>query len=251
MAKTTSWGKFADWYDAHLAERDTYQHRVILPNLLRLMDLKRGETVLDLGCGQGFFSRAFAKLGARVIGVDVSPELIAIAKRESPVGIAYQVAHAGAISFVRSGTVDKAVFVLSLQNIEDAHPALREAGRALKSQGKLFLVLNHPAFRVPKESSWGYDEAKQIQYRRIDRYLSESKVKIEMHPGDRPGEHTISFHRPLQFYVKALRKAGFAVTGLEEWISHKASEPGPRAKAEDWARKEIPLFLCVEAAKVT
>jgi hypothetical protein len=37
------------------------------------------------------------------------------------------------------------------------------------------------------------------------------------------------------------------VTMLEEWNSHRKSEPGPRAKAEDLARKEIPLFLCLVA----
>jgi hypothetical protein len=36
---------------------------------------------------------------------------------------------------------------------------------------------------------------------------------------------------------------------MEEWESHKKSQPGPRAKAEDQARKEIPLFLYLEAVK--
>ena len=55
---------------------------------------------------------------------------------------------------------------------------------------------------------------------------------------------------PLQVYFKALKRAGFAVTGLEEWISNKKSEAGPRAKAEDKARKEIPLFMMIEATKL-
>ena len=65
MSKSTSWGKAANWYN-NLIEQDenSYQRRLILPNLLRLVELKRGEVVLDLACGQGFFSRGFAKLGA-------------------------------------------------------------------------------------------------------------------------------------------------------------------------------------------
>jgi hypothetical protein len=113
----------------------------------------------------------------------------------------------------------------------------------------IYVVLNHPAFRIPKASGWGWDEQAKIQYRRIDRYLSESKTEIDMHPGEKRGERTISFHRPLQYYVKALGKAGFSVAALEEWNSHKHSEPGPRAAAEDRARKEIPLFLCLVAKK--
>jgi hypothetical protein len=61
---------------------------------------------------------------------------------------------------------------------------------------------------------------------------------------------TISFHRPLQYYVKLFAKNGFAITRLEEWISHKKSEKGPRSEAEDKARKEIPMFMCLEVKKL-
>jgi hypothetical protein len=60
---------------------------------------------------------------------------------------------------------------------------------------------------------------------------------------------TYSFHRPLQEYIKVLGNAGFVVTHLEEWISHKISEPGPRADAENRARKEFPLFMCIAATR--
>ncbi|MEK7084251.1 MAG: methyltransferase domain-containing protein, partial [Patescibacteria group bacterium] len=74
---STSWGNVAEWYDDLLeTEKDTYQSAVILPNLLRLLSVKKGQKILDLACGQGFFSRAFAKEGASVTGVDVAEELI-------------------------------------------------------------------------------------------------------------------------------------------------------------------------------
>jgi hypothetical protein len=41
-------------------------------------------------------------------------------------------------------------------------------------------------------------------------------------------------------------KHDLAITRLEEWISHKTSEEGPKKKIEDDARKEIPLFMCLE-----
>lgn len=146
-------------------------------------------------------------------------------------------------------TINKAAIVLALQNMENVVKVLDECARVIKRGGELYIVLNHPAFRVPKASSWGWDEKEKIQYRRIDRYLSELKVPIQMHPGDKPNQYTTSFHRPLQYYFKALNKAGFAVLLMEEWSSHKKSQEGPRAKAEDVARKEIPLFLCVAAIR--
>ena len=68
-----------------------------------------------------------------------------------------------------------------------------------------------------------------------------------MHPGEEKSEQTFSYHRSLQDFFKALAKNGFVVSRLEEWISHKISERGPRQAAEDIARKEIPLFLMLEA----
>ena len=48
-----------------------------------------------------------------------------------------------------------------------------------------------------------------------------------------------------------LSNAGFAVDGLEEWISNKKSRPGKRAKAENRSRKEIPLFLALRAKLIS
>ncbi|MDR3582378.1 MAG: class I SAM-dependent methyltransferase [Candidatus Pacebacteria bacterium] len=242
----TSWEHVAEWYD-RLLEGDgagTYQKELILPNLLRLMNLKKSDRVLDLACGQGFFAREFVKTASKVTGADASKALIARAK-ERERGIDWHVAMADSLPFLGAGSIDKAVIVLALQNIDDMGAVFRECARVIKPGGMLFFVLNHPAFRIPKASGWGWDEKEKVQYRRVDRYLSELKVPIDMHPGQKSGGgQTLSFHRPLQSYFKALGKAGFGVVGMEEWNSHKKSEPGPRAVAEDRARKEIPLFLC-------
>jgi hypothetical protein len=97
---------------------------------------------------------------------------------------------------------------------------------------------------------WGYDEKTNTQYRRVDRYLSELREKIQMHPGERPEEMTVSFHRPFQFYFKAFKKAGLAVVNMEEWSSGKKSQPGPRAEAENRSRAEFPLFMVFELIKL-
>ncbi len=247
----TSWGGVAGWYSEHLEQNlDTYQRQVILPNLLRLLDLKKTDKVLDLACGSGFFSRELAQAGAQVTGVDISAELIKLARENSKDfnNLEYFVANADKLANLENNYFDKIICVLALQNIEKVKEVFAEVKRALKKNGKLYLVLNHPAFRVPGESSWGWDEASKTQYRRLDQYLSEKKVEIQMHPGADPDSKTLSFHRPMQYYFKLLSSAGLAITRLEEWISHKTSQPGPRQKAEDRARHEFPLFLYLEAA---
>jgi len=258
----TSWEPVAAWYDEMLKGEDTYQSKVVLPNLLRILPPTPGKKILDIACGQGFFSKVYAAGGASVLGVDISKELIKRAKlsvdnlgaqsriRESE-NLKFEVGNANKLS-VHDKSFDGAILVLALQNIKDMGGVIKEAYRVLVQGGKLVIVLNHPAFRVLKASAWDFDEEKKIQYRRIDKYGIPFEVEVDMTPGARGEEdkvHTMSFHRPIQDYFKALVNAGFCVTGLEEWISHKQSEPGPRALAEDTARKEFPMFMTIVAEK--
>ena len=269
MPKDTSWGGVAGWYDELLEEgSDTYQSAVILPNLLRLAAPRAGMRLLDLACGQGFFSRAFAAAGADVVGADLGEELVERARAHAAGGtaaprVAYHVAPSDKLPFLKDASFDAVTIVLAIQNIERYRETFAEASRLLRAGGKLFIVMNHPAFRIPRRSGWGYDEAGKIQYRRVDGYLSEAAIEIVMEPGkaaasasqkgDKSGKAaaamTVSFHRSLQAYMKALEKAGFALARLEEWTSHKKSQAGPRQVAEDRARREIPLFMMLEAAK--
>lgn len=250
--KGSEWGAVAEWYDRYLEKgEDTYQRRVILPNILRLLNLRDGQRLLDLACGQGFFAREFAKAGASVIGVDTSETLIAIARKRGGDGIVYQLCRAERLTPIRDYSVDIVTCVLAIENIERIQEAFSEVARVLRDGGRLYIVMNHPAFRLPKKSRWLWDEELRLLYRRIDGYLRESKALIEMHPGQDPTLKTTTYHRPLQFYFKALSKAGFVVRRLEEWISHKQSTAGPRAVAENRARREFPLFLMLECVKMS
>ena len=264
--KTTSWDNVSHWYDKMLSDEDSYQQKVIKPNLLRILNIQKdnitSERVLDLGCGQGFFSEVIAEAGAYVEGVDISPELIKIAKKNSSVrgikNINYVVGSVSAPLSFKDRYFDKVVSVLAMQNIKDASFAISECVRVLKEKGSLVVVLNHPVFRVPKGkgggSDWGYDTKTGEQYRKVYEYLSEKNVEIVMNPGEvargKKSVNTYSFHRPLQLYFKMFAKSGLAVTRLEEWISHKESEKGPKKEWEDKARKEIPLFMMLEAKEI-
>ena len=134
----TSWGKEAKWYDKVVTDNDSYQQKVILPNLIRLMEIKSGERVLDAGCGTGFFSAEFSRVGAQVTGVDVGEELLTIARKNVPKA-EFKLASADALPFEKA-SFDKIVFVLSLQNMSDMKKAIAEAARTLKPKGKIFLV---------------------------------------------------------------------------------------------------------------
>lgn len=253
ITKETSWGGVADWYDDVVNGSDSYQKNVIMPNIVRFVEPQKGMMVLDVACGQGYFSRAFAEAGATVIASDISSELIEIAKQQPSKDVTYHVASADKLSCVKDGSVDVVTIVLALQNIENMAGVISEAARSLKLGGRFIVVINHPAFRVPQKSDWAWDEKLAKQFRKIFSYMSDDSIKIDMTPGEKitsKKKFTLSFHRPLQSYFKAFAKNGFAVSRLEEWISHKKSQAGPRADEEDRMRKEIPMFVCIEAVKL-
>ncbi|NDD59550.1 MAG: class I SAM-dependent methyltransferase [Chlamydiae bacterium] len=192
----TGWGHVGTWYDEVVEDRDSYQEQVIKPNLIRLLDVKKGENILDLACGQGFFSRSMHELGATVTGVDIGKELLEIAKEKSSKDIRYLNTSADNLKILRDGEFDKAICVLAMQNIEHMQKTISEVSRVLKSGGSFYLILNHPTIRIPQKSSWGFDESMNVQYRRLDSYMSEFKSEIVMNPGDSKRKQvvTYSFH---------------------------------------------------------
>lgn len=256
-SKTTSWSAVATWYDEYLETgTDSYQAKVIAPNLLRLLDLQNGERVLDLACGQGYFSRLLHTAGGEVVGVDLSEKLIALAQEKIKIkesGITYVVAPAHDTK-QKKESFDAVICVLALENIKNGDETVAEVARVLKNdrakKARALFVLLHPAFRIPQHADWGYDTKKNLQYRRVEKYLSEIKIDIEQNPHrTQKSIVTTTFHRPLQWYMKLFKKHGFAITAMEEWISHKSSQSGPKKEMEDRARKEFPLFLAVEIRK--
>jgi hypothetical protein len=105
-------------------------------------------------------------------------------------------------------------------------------------------------FRIPRQTGWGWDDKRNLQYRRVDAYMSANEIPIVANPGEGSrSKVTYSYHRSLETYIKELAKAGFVIDALEEWISHRNSDSGPRAKAENRARTEIPMFMAIRAKK--
>jgi len=228
--KKTAWkGNVGVWYKKSVGVEGSYYHQhVILPNTLRLLDLKPREKVIDFGCGQGVLGR---KIENEYLGVDLSVDLIKEAKflDKNP-------KHSYVIDDVCKelkiyGSFDKGVMILALQNVKKPFGAIKNFSKLLKSGGKLVLVINHPAFRT------------------MDSYMSPLEIPIESSPFDKKDNQvSYSYHYPLSAFTEMLFNNGFLIEKMEEWISDKKSEGG-RAKIEDKARAEFPLFLAIKAIK--
>jgi len=256
-AADTSWDHVADWYDDLIDERESDHHRdVIVPGVLRLLEPARAQRVLDLACGQGALARVLAAAGVEVTGVDAAPRMIELArKRASGPGIRFEVGDIRALELLGLERFDAATCVMALADIDPIEPVFASAARALAPGGRFIAVIPHPAFRAARQTSWGFDESEgQVQqYRRVDGYLSAGQTRIVHNPGGvasgKQAVETWSFHRPIQQYVAACAAAGLLIDRLEEWPSLRRSS-GPRAREENRARREIPMFLALRARRV-
>jgi ubiquinone/menaquinone biosynthesis C-methylase UbiE len=253
-AASTSWDPLAAWYDGWVGEGGSEHHRLVaIPAILRLLQLQAGESLLDVGAGQGVLAPYVAKAGATYVGIDASPRLLDMARAHH--GTMGTFLHGDAralhrIKELKPASFDAAAFLLSLHDMDPLEDVLAEAARMLSPTGRLVLLITHPAFRVPRQSGWGWDEGRKLVFRRVDRYLTPLPVPMKTYRG-RDGERTTtSFHRPLHSYVNSLQDCGLLTDRIEEVPAHKLRKDGANPKANERARQEIPLFLGLRARKI-
>ena len=260
----TSWQGVSEWYDDYQkGPRSDHFTDVILPGTLALLGDVTDRRVLDVACGEGSFASVLASQRARVVGVDAAASLIAAAQSRRIQNAGFLVGDARELGTIDDPMLtdpfDAATCIMALMNIDPMAGLARGVASRLRTGGRFVAVMLHPAFRSPKRTSWDWDRtrsanAKQTQYRRIEAYLSHSAEQIVMNPGEvseggRPVV-TWTFHRPLESYIACFAEAGLLVDALEEWPSRRTSQPGPRAAAENKARREIPMFIAIRCVKI-
>jgi len=146
--------------------------------------LKPGMTVLELGCGAGYFTQELARSGADVVAIDVSPELLEMARGNcSAPNVQYEIENAYALSY-DDAVFDSVVGSSVLHHLE-IEKALRDIYRVLKPAGTIYFTepnMLNPQIAIQKNVPW------------IKRKL-----------GDSPDE-TAFFRRPLR---RLLERTGY------------------------------------------
>ncbi|MDP1627770.1 class I SAM-dependent methyltransferase [Parvibaculum sp.] len=248
-ASSKSWDAVANWYLGWAGTEGSRHHRELaIPALMALLAPGRDENILDIGCGAGALAPAILAAQARYTGLDKSRKLIAHARRHHAGHARFLVGDATTLHPVADASFDAAAFLLSIQDIDPLDAALRSAARVLKPGGRLVMLMTHPCFRIPRQSGWGRDEGRALQYRRIDHYLTPLDIPMQEYGGSRAGV-TRSYHRPLEVYVSALAASGFVVEAMKEIPAAYFGPPEKEARALRLARQEIPLFLALRARR--
>lgn len=123
--------------------------------LARLLDTRPGETLLDVGCGTGYFSRRFAReAGLNVTGIDIAPDMLDVARDKSP-DIAFARADATRLPFA-DGAFDHVVAVTSLCFVAEQARTLREMARVARWRIALGLLNRRSLLHWRRGKRGGY-----------------------------------------------------------------------------------------------
>jgi ubiquinone/menaquinone biosynthesis C-methylase UbiE len=142
--------EFNRWAEAGDGEKMEHHHLDITEKTIRLMDLRPGERVLDLGCGAGWATRLLARLVAdgpegfgQVVGLDVSDEMIRRARGASKDfdNILYVWGSAQQLPW-EENFFDKVLSVESFYYYADQDRALAELFRVMAPHGRMFILIN-------------------------------------------------------------------------------------------------------------
>lgn len=146
-------------FDQYAAEYDSwYQEkkgslidRVETELAFSLLKLEKGMSVLDFGCGTGNFSIKLAKMGCKVTGVDVSEEMLKIARSkatEQSLAVDFILIDDSRPEF-EDNTFDVAVSMATFEFIKDTGGALSELFRLVKPSGQVLVGT------IARDSAWG------------------------------------------------------------------------------------------------
>ncbi|HZX61805.1 MAG TPA: class I SAM-dependent methyltransferase [Bacteroidales bacterium] len=206
------------------------------PVVTDLLGNINGKSVLDYGCGTGTFSRFLQSKKASVTGVDVSENMIEVAKSNSSDKIAYYPISSGGLDFIPDNMFDFVVsnFVLcTVPSRREISMILDQIYRVLK-KGGLFVFMN---------SNWDKSNGKEF----ISFKLEYCNDLVAGHPVTAiiKSDPPIMLHDyfwPIAEYRKLLQESGFRINAMREKIAE-----GDDVRWLD--EREFPPYYVISAGK--
>ena len=273
-----SWDANAAFWDEKMGEGNDFVNILQWPAILRLLDPRPGQCILDIATGNGLTARRLAALGVQVVAFDFSEELIKLAKSHTPSFfslITYHVLDATDESALlatfgssspsgpsgTSGTsntsgpsgssdtsqpsFDSALCNMALFDMADIQPLFHVLPKLLKPGGRFVFSLTHPAFNNTSSVHVAEEmdvegEIRTVYSLKVSQYMTPQTAHgAAMRNQPRP---QLYFDRPLQYYLNLGFQNGFVLDGFEE----RAFPPGhPQPNPLSWGGKfsEIPPVL--------
>jgi len=255
-------GASESWADFVRVGKDYYRDEMNSPAAFRMIGNVRNKRVLDLACGEGLNTRILAKKGATVVGVDLSKEMIRLARqneKKERLGIKYYVSDAADLSELKSKCFDVVTCFMALMDIERYEEAISEVARVLKKNGRFIFSITHPCFEFGDTvngeplAEWKYEEGtgntaeRKAVHLEVKRYFGIAACKVSWNMKRLVKSfQTTSFHRTLTDCFRALNESGFVVTRLKE---PKPTEKGASEYPPLRKHLLVPHSIVIEAKR--
>lgn len=194
----------------------------------RFQDLS-GKTVLDLGCGYGWYTEYFRQIGAKAVGCDGAEKMIELSKKQYP-ECQFDVVDAEKVFPYENDTFDLVFCNQVLMDLENIDNLLGEVQRVLKTDGTFYMAIVHPAFY---HCEWGKDETGFKKAKIMEKYLTHYSFDNDFWGSTR------HYHRTVSWYLNTIVKHGFQFVWMGE----------PEAYDGITKTKEFPLFMFGEFVK--
>lgn len=143
----------------------------------KFLNPQKRDIILDLACGNGFFTQKLTNDGCYVIGIDIDKKKIQYANYYHKVnGCEFKVGNAESMP-LRSATFDKVFSISSLQHFNNPGKALREINRVLRKHGRVVISVDSFSYHKVKKDfkEWHRDNFCVVNYFK----LSDLKKMIE------------------------------------------------------------------------
>ena len=257
----SDWRNVSDMYLDYLKSDDDRLRRELLDPIMVGEIAPPGKTILDLGCGEGYFSQAMRSIGAKqVVGVDIAPALIESARRRDPAG-SYEVYDIVPEPVHWPATFDAVVAHMVMMDISDIDTAYAKISNSLLPLGRLVLSIVNPYYAYPV-GSWRSAAPGGRSWRRLGkRAPSKSKYDTELTVTDYFGARLVSkrlggmaepvphYHRQVADYINLATKHGLTLKSYLE--PSLTAELAARYRGLYLAKSltQVPLFLILTFEK--
>ncbi len=241
-----------DWNRFVETREDHHRWELHGPALIRTVGQVKGLRVLDLGCGQGWFSRELASRGARVTGLDWSAQQIAIAKeheRKRRGKIEYVCADAVRITQRwPSRSFDLVTSCMSFMDMPRLDKVLSGACRLLKPGGRLVFSVSHPMNTAPG-AHWLRKRIGHHGPWLVDGYFEEGPYDVVWSlRGTSRVMRVPQWHRTFAGWFELFHNSRLGVTRV--WEPRPTTLQARRIAGFEGARR-VPYYLIFEAKPTT
>ena len=244
-SSTKAWNELGEeWFE--LAQTGESRIHFIMPYTLEKLGDVTGRKILDLGCGEGGYSRALAKKGAEVVSVDCSESAIRYAAEQAEkekLFIRHYVRNSCDLFEIADNSFDIVLCSMMLMDCEDFDSTVREAARVLKPGGRFIASVLHPCFDGNHDTGIGRQGSGIDRQVVVMNYFEPKTWEAPLWRGRTP---VVWRHRTMQDYVKAFVRNGLTIVDLDE--PQATDEQAKMSVQMAWLQK-IPLYLFWELRK--